>query len=147
METLCQIMQTISINHKRMLNSMVEEYGLTYAQYMVLKYIEEKTQTLAQNIIVALDSDKATISGIIRRLSARDWIETYVDQEDKRKRNIRLSKHGRQRLSHIHSLTDSCESLMLNSFKEDDVLKLKTFLRELIQNQNHYLSNKGGTHA
>lgn len=147
METLCKIMQKISTNHKRILNSMVEDYGLTYAQYMVLKYIEENEQTLAQNIILALDSDKATISGILSRLSDREWIETTIDNEDRRKRNITLSGSGKKKLSKIHSLTDSCESLMLHSFSSTDVKKLKTFLLELTENQHQFLNDKGASHA
>lgn len=147
METLCAIMQKVSTNHKRILNSLVEDYGLTYAQYLVLRFIESNESTLAQNIIIALDSDKATISGIVNRLYARGWISKSTDPEDKRKKIISLSQEGIKKLSAIHHLTDSCESLMLHSFSPKDSKKLKALLHELISNQDQFLLEKGVSHA
>lgn len=147
MDTLCKMMQRISTNHKRILNSMVENYGLTYAQYLVLRHIEETQTTLAQDIIIALDSDKATISGIISRLFNKGWIEKYSDLEDKRKINIALSDSGKKKLAKIHHLKESCESVLLHSFNPKDSIKIKLFLAELIQNQDRYLIERGVSHA
>jgi len=78
---------------------MLEPYGLTYPQYLVLHTVFEKGQILAQELIVLLDSDKATLSGIIRRLHERDWLIKEEDPKDKRKQILSLSFEGRDKIN------------------------------------------------
>ena len=136
---LCQNLQKITQNYKRIMNIMLEPYGITYPQYLVLANVFEKGEVLANELINLLDSDKATLSGIIKRLYERDWILKGEDPSDKRKQILTLSFEGRDKMHAIGSLEDECEKMLSHSFPLKDQHQLQQYLKELIQNQDQYL--------
>lgn len=137
---LCQLLQKLTQNHKRIMNTMLERYDITYPQYLVLITILEKKEVLANEIIGYLDSDKATLSGIIKRLHQRQWILKNIDANDRRKQVLTLSNEGYEKMQAIGSLESDCEAMLSHSFVLKDQKKMEQYLQELIQNQNQYLS-------
>lgn len=137
---LCQLLQKLTQNHKRIMNTMLERYDITYPQYLVLITILEKKEVLANEIIGYLDSDKATLSGIIKRLYERQWILKSIDANDRRKQVLTLSSEGYEKMQVIGSLESDCEATLSHSFMLKDQKKLEQYLQELILNQNQYLS-------
>jgi MarR family transcriptional regulator, organic hydroperoxide resistance regulator len=137
---LCQLLQKLTQNHKRIMNTMLEKYDITYPQYLVLITILEKKEVLANEIIGYLDSDKATLSGIIKRLHEREWILKSIDPNDRRKQVLTLSHQGYEKMEAIGSLESDCEAMLSHSFVIKDQKKMGQYLQELIQNQNQYLN-------
>lgn len=137
---LCQLLQKLTQNHKRIMNTMLERYDITYPQYLVLITILEKKEVLANEIIGYLDSDKATLSGIIKRLHQRQWILKSIDANDRRKQVLTLSSEGYEKMQAIGSLESDCEAMLSHSFVLKEQKKMEQYLQELIQNQNQYLS-------
>ena len=137
---LCQLLQKLTQNHKRIMNTMLEKYDITYPQYLVLMTILEKKEVLANEMIGYLDSDKATLSGIIKRLHERQWILKSIDPNDRRKQVLTLSPQGYEKMEAIGSLESDCEAMLSHSFVIKDQKKMGQYLQELIQNQIQYLS-------
>lgn len=137
---LCQLLQKLTQNHKRIMNTMLEKYDITYPQYLVLMTILEKKEVLANEMIGYLDSDKATLSGIIKRLHERQWILKSIDPNDRRKQVLTLTHQGYEKMEAIGSLESDCEAMLSHSFVIKDQKKIGQYLQELIQNQNLYLS-------
>jgi DNA-binding MarR family transcriptional regulator len=119
---------------------MLEKYDITYPQYLVLMTILEKKEVLANEMIGYLDSDKATLSGIIKRLHERQWILKSIDPNDRRKQVLTLSPQGYEKMEAIGSLESDCEAMLSHSFVIKDQKKMGQYLQELIQNQIQYLS-------
>lgn len=142
MHELCNSLQKISLNHKRIMNRMLERYDLTYAQYLALKEIEQAPGILAQSLIVLLDSDKATLSGIIRRLAGAGWIQKETDASDRRKQHLYLTEKASEQLSTIHGLENHCEQILLHSLSPRDQKNFSHIIQELIENQQAYLSEE-----
>lgn len=140
MHELCNSLQKISLNHKRIMNRMLERYDVTYAQYLALKEIEQAPGILAQSLIVLLDSDKATLSGIIRRLTDAGWIQREKDTTDRRKQHLYLSDKAKEQLATIHDLESNCEQILLHSLSPRDQKHFTHIIDELIDNQQAYLS-------
>jgi DNA-binding MarR family transcriptional regulator len=137
---LCQLLQKLTQNHKRIMNTMLESYDITYPQYLVLITILEKKEVLANEIIGYLDSDKATLSGIIKRLHERQWILKSIDANDRRKQVLTLTNEGYEKMQAIGSLESDCEAMLSHSIVLKDQKKMEQYLQELIQNQNQYLT-------
>ena len=137
---LCQLLQKLTQNHKRIMNTMLESYDITYPQYLVLITILEKKEVLANEIIGYLDSDKATLSGIIKRLHERQWILKSIDPNDRRKQVLTLTSEGYEKMQAIGSLESDCEAMLSHSIVLKDQKKMEQYLQELIQNQNQYLT-------
>lgn len=140
MHELCNSLQKISLNHKRIMNRMLEKYGLTYAQYLALKEIENAPGILAQSLIVLLDSDKATVSGIVRRLLNAGWLIKELDSADRRKQHLSLTDKAASQLSQIHALESQCEDILLHSLSPRDQKHFTHIINELIDNQHTYLT-------
>lgn len=140
MHELCNSLQKISLNHKRIMNRMLERYDVTYAQYLALKEIEQAPGILAQSLIVLLDSDKATLSGIIRRLTEAEWIRKEKDADDRRKQHLYLTEKAKTQLATIHDLEFNCEQILLHTLSPRDQKHFTHIIEELIDNQQEYLS-------
>lgn len=140
MHELCNSLQKISLNHKRIMNRMLERYNVTYAQYLALKEIEQTPGILAQALIVRLDSDKATLSGVIRRLTDAGWIEREKDSTDRRKQHLHLSEKAKEQLATIHTLETHCEQILLHSLSPREQKHFTHIIEEIIDNQQAYLS-------
>jgi len=139
---LCQMIQQVTQNHKRIMNRMLETYGITYPQYLVLRSVFEQNEVLASDLITVLDSDKATLSGIIKRLFERGWLLKSVDANDKRKQILTLTYEGRDKMHAIGSLEDECEKMLSHSLNLNEQRNLEKLLNELIKNQSQYLEKR-----
>lgn len=139
---LCSQLQKISLNHKRIMNQMLFKYGLTYAQYLALKEIESHPGVLAQNLIVLLDSDKATLSGIIKRLETANWLTKELDEDDRRKQHLFLTEKSTTHLASIQVMESRCEEILLHSLPPHNQTKLTAILNEIIDNQTTYLDKE-----
>ena len=142
MHELCNSLQKISLNHKRIMNRMLDPYELTYAQYLALKEIEQNPGILAQALIPLLDSDKATLSGILRRLFQAGWIEKEKDTTDRRKQHLKLTAKAVDKLSTIHDLESHCETILLHTLSPRDQKHFTHIIKELVDNQQTYLSEE-----
>ncbi len=78
---------------KSKFNDIVNKYDLTFTQWQVLKAINmsEKKELNINEIIFELDSDKATISQVIKNLEKKGMVNIKQDDLDKRKKNISLT--------------------------------------------------------
>jgi DNA-binding MarR family transcriptional regulator len=138
----CHQLQSLTQNHKRIMNQMLERYDITYPQYLVLFSIMEKNEVLANELISLLNSDKATLSGVIRRLHERGWLDKRIDLKDRRKQFLTLTKEGLEKMHAIGSLEAECEKMLSHSFTLKDQKRMQQFFQELIENQNKYLLEK-----
>ncbi len=83
----------ICLDIKSKFNDIVNEYDLTFTQWQVLKAINmsEEKELNINEIIFELNSDKATISQVIKNLEKKEMVNIKQDELDKRKKNISLT--------------------------------------------------------
>lgn len=94
--------------------SSLQNTGLSFAKYRVLlgllfsEEIEGRPELNPSEISARQGTSRNTISGLIRTLEDEGLVERRLDQNDRRKFNIRLSATGRelvQRHAHRHMST------------------------------------------
>jgi len=106
-------------------------YGLTPIQHLILEALWLKDGQSAGDIGKKLVLDGATLSGVLDRLAAGDWITKEPDPDDKRILRIFLAskcKHLRPRLSEERNRAN--EEIMHKLTLEEKVL-LKRLLRDV----------------
>lgn len=97
MEQLRQVWRTLYVIGE----NSIDASGLSYAQYRILLslfYAEElhgRSQLNPSEISDAQGTSRNTISGLIRALENEGLVERQLDEQDRRKFNIRLSQRGR----------------------------------------------------
>ena len=138
-KNLCDCLQTTAHQHKRIMNNMLEPFGLTYAQYLVLKKLQAEEGLSAKSLLSELDTDKATLSGIISRLEKADWLRREKDAEDRRLMHIFLTDNARMKLPEIVTMESNCEDVLLFNFKNREIKNFKELFKKLIEAQEEAL--------
>ncbi len=138
---LCDLLQTTANLHKRIMNAMLARYNLTYAQYLVLKQLDAKEGLSAKVLLEELDTDKATLSGIVSRLEKYGWVTRQVDTKDRRLMHIYLTDFTRERLPEVIAKERSCEDDILSHFKNREAKNFKELFVRLIENQQEALTH------
>ena len=120
---------------QRRLRTLLEPFGLTHAQFMVLASIEKiaaKQETSSQAAVSRFcDMDENMVSQVIKTLELAGRIHRTCSVEDKRARNLELSAAGL-------ALLDSVRQILypaMDSFFEclgDEKQAFNSMLRQLL---------------
>jgi DNA-binding MarR family transcriptional regulator len=124
---LAKAYQKAHANFKRRLVS----YGLTPIQHLILEALWQEDGQSAGDIGKKLVLDGATLSGVLERLTAGDWIKKEPDPADKRIIRIFLTdkcKSLRPKLAEERNQAN--EEIMQKLSLEEKVL-LKRLLRDV----------------
>lgn len=90
---LAHIMQ-VELEHR------LSEYGVTTSQWAVLALLWRKEGLSQIEIQQALSLEKATVAGLIQRMSRSDLVYKEADEHDKRIHRVFLTAKGRS-LEHL----------------------------------------------
>jgi DNA-binding MarR family transcriptional regulator len=106
----------------------LEQMNITYAQLMVLRVIDNEPGITAKEILMQMDTDKATLSGVISRLERDNYIYRVQNDKDGRVRNIYVSEGSEQLCRDVSIIEQACMKDLVQGVSEDDI---ENFLRTL----------------
>lgn len=132
---ICQIMNKGALLHKRLMTKILERFDLTYAQYQVLKIIKQHNGLTAKEILIYLDTDKATLSGILSRLEKNQLIERKANEEDRRLMHIHLKEKSLSICDEVTQIENACEADLLKGLKTKEVRYFFDVFNHIIGNQ------------
>ncbi len=98
--SLRRIMRAIDLHSKH----LVEEYGLTGPQLIVLKELTRHPELSVGKLAEAVSLSQATVTGIIARLKKRHLVVTGQDQSDRRRVLVEATQLGKDTLRGAPSL-------------------------------------------
>lgn len=107
------------------------DYGLTPIQHLILEVLWDKDGLSASTISDRLKLDQATLSGVLERMVAGDWIIKQPDPEDKRTSRIRLSKKGISLKANLTNERDRANQECLQGLTVEERVLLKRLLRDI----------------
>lgn len=119
---------------RHQLNMTLEKGGITSAQWAVLAQmgLAESPLTSAQ-IADMVGMDRATISGVVKRLEAKELVHIQTSSEDRRARTLTLTDSGEQMFKHCQRIADlqiSEFSTPLNAEEQEALVQLLMKLEE-----------------
>lgn len=119
---------------RHQLNMTLEKEGITSAQWAVLAQmgLAESPLTSAQ-IADMVGMDRATISGVVKRLEAKELVHIQTSSEDRRARALTLTDSGEQMFKHCQRIADlqiSEFSTPLNAEEQEALVQLLMKLEE-----------------
>ncbi len=123
----------ICLDIKSKFNNIVSEYDLTFSQWQVLKVINssKKRQLTINEIIFSLNSDKATISQIIKNLEKKEMIVISKDYIDKRKKNISLSDKMKKKCFKLKEIEEEFLSDVFKELNKNEIKELNLILNKI----------------
>ncbi|MFP4286993.1 MAG: MarR family winged helix-turn-helix transcriptional regulator [Candidatus Izemoplasmataceae bacterium] len=132
---ICQLINKGALLHKRLMTKILEKFNLTYAQYQVLKIIKQYNGLTAKEILIYLDTDKATLSGVLSRLEKSELIERIANKEDKRLMHIFLKERSVEICDHVTMIENQCEHDLLKGLKTKEIRYFFDVFNHIINNQ------------
>ena len=110
----------------------MSELALTPPQFSALAKIREQQEVSQNKLGRLIDTDPATMQGIVKRLVDRGYIERLPDKDHKRKINLRLSKDGQQLVDAATRIAADVSLETLSALNADEKSQLTRLLAKLV---------------
>ncbi|NOY67996.1 MAG: MarR family transcriptional regulator [Deltaproteobacteria bacterium] len=110
----------------------LKPYGLTNYQHLILEGLWYQEGQTAAELGKLLVLDKATLSGVLERLSNADWIVKRPDPEDRRITRLYPSEKANSLKDELIELRKQANENLLSGFTLEEQLLFKRFLWDLI---------------
>lgn len=98
---------------------LLDQLGLTYAQYITLLYLWEHEKATVGELCSALSLDTGTVSPLLKRLEAAKLVERKRLPSDERTVEVTLTKKGRQLEERALTIPEHIASCLLSSDKDE----------------------------
>jgi DNA-binding MarR family transcriptional regulator len=132
---ICYKLNKSSMLYKRLMSKHLESMNITYAQLMVLRVIDNEPGITAKEILMQMDTDKATLSGVISRLERDNYIYRVRNKKDGRVQNIFVSEGSKTLCSEVNVIETQCIQSLIEGISEEDVENFLRVLDLFIANQ------------
>ena len=106
-------------------------YGLTPIQHLILEALWLEDGISQKDIGMRLVLDRATLSGVVDRMSSGGWITKEQDPEDKRTLRICLTDKGRDLKPRLSSERNQANEELLSGLNLEEKVLLKRLLKDV----------------
>ena len=106
-------------------------YGLTPIQHLILEALWQEDGQSAGDIGKKLVLDGATLSGVLERLCAGDWITREPDPDDKRILRIFLTNKGKTLGPRLSEERNQANEEIMHKLSLEEKVLLKRLLRDV----------------
>lgn len=132
---LCFPLYVASKEVIRKYKPILDQFDLTYTQYIAMMVIWEEQQIKVTELGNRLYLDTGTISPLIRKLKDKQYITITRDINDERVQIINLTEQGAKlREQAVHIPNEMMKSKCINLSKEE-AIELKRLLEKVINNE------------
>ena len=116
------------------LDAELEQFGLTGAQYGVLKNLVDATAATAADLSRILHYDTGSMTRMLDRLEEKSLLRRERGKEDRRVVYLRLTSTGRAVLPKLRAAAARVLSRQLAGFAAAEIDALKKYLSRMIEN-------------
>ena len=113
-------------------NRRLRPYGLTNMQHLVLEGLWYQPGMTATELSKLLILDKATLSGVLDRMTETGWIVKSPDPEDRRVQRIYPSEEADRLQPELIEKRKEANQEILEMFSPEERVLFKRFLRDMI---------------
>ncbi|MGL4373475.1 MAG: MarR family winged helix-turn-helix transcriptional regulator [Turicibacter sp.] len=132
-DQMCFSLYAASREVIRLYKPILDEFGLTYTQYMAMIVLWEEDKITVKKMGQRLHLDSGTLTPLLKKLEKMDLITRYRDEQDNRIVFAQLTSSGRDLQSKMRTVPKQIACQVKISMSEAQVLKkqldelLKTF--------------------
>lgn len=126
---------------KTTFNKRLERLNITVNQWLVIKEIKTQRGYNAKDLVSALNTDKATISQLLKLLEKKGLIERKTDSIDRRAKVVKLTDEGSKIYSKAQKIENDLNNELASLLGNNDVDCLFEALDEIIalsQNEDKF---------
>ena len=121
---------------KQNFNQELERVGLTFSQMRVLRFIEDnpKMKITQKDISNELDIQHSTTIGLLKRMQEKGLVRVVVDEDNRRCRNIFLTKKAEDIRYEMERGREIMESRVVKTFTDEEKETFYRLLNKAIDN-------------
>lgn len=108
---------------KREFNQQLEQYELTFNQWLILKELNLNGSLSAQELTGNLNSDKATMSQCLKALETKGFIARESNPLDKRSKLIVIQSEARVHCEQIKIIEQEFKQRLNGEYNEDNLFQ------------------------
>ena len=112
-----------------LLDSLMQPYGLTRAQTYVLAHVMTQDGLTQTELANRMELGTVTLSGLIDRMEAKEWLKREPDPEDRRAKRIWLQPKGKAVRKTINKQANELNRISLKGLSEDKIDDLVEMLK------------------
>jgi len=139
---MCYKLNKSSMLYKRLMSKHLERLNITYSQLMVLRVVSQEPGITAKEILLQMDTDKATLSGVLFRLEKRNYIKRVVNATDNRIKNIYNSEGSEALCNEVSVIEKACISDLIDGISVAEAENFLSILDRFIENQVNKIEEK-----
>jgi len=125
-------MCSVFIELRRAFVKKLSALGLSFQQWNVLKTIKHYNVPIsAKSLVEALNSDKATISGVVRRLVISGFLTEQKNPEDKRETLLFLSGNSASMCDMVMELETEFNNHIFSNLEENELEQLDILMKKI----------------
>lgn len=128
---ICFQLGRLSRKITREYRDKISEFNLTHSQFFMLMAIIQFQGMLPSQLAEKIDSDRATVTGLIDRLERDGWVERAPVPEDRRTLSIHLSPKAKHHQETFLSIFAEINGHFLSRFTKEEWNQLQSLLLKL----------------
>jgi DNA-binding MarR family transcriptional regulator len=132
---MCYKLNRSSMLYKRLMSKHLDRLNITYSQLMVLRVANQEPGITAKEILMQMDTDKATLSGVLARLERDNYIYRVKNEKDKRIQNIFVSEGSEKLCTEVSIIEKACISDLIKGISDEEAESFLAILDRFIENQ------------
>ena len=118
---------------KRLFDKRMSTLDLTRSQWWVLNFLYFNEGINQSDFAVLLDIEKAPLSRLLYRMEKKGWIERRSDKNDKRIKNLFLSKKIKPLIVDMRDMANSTRQQALSGLSEKEQIMFRENLKKIKQ--------------
>ena len=118
---------------KRLFDKRMSTLDLTRSQWWVLNFLYFNEGINQSDFAVLLDIEKAPLSRLLYRMEKKGWIERRSDKNDKRIKNLFLSKKIKPLIVDMRDMANFTRQQALSGLSEKEQITLRENLKKIKQ--------------
>lgn len=116
----------------RKYNSMLQEYDLTYTQFLVMLYFWEQKESNLKEIGKIMILDSSTLTPLLKKLEKKGYLTRKKSKDDERNLVIKLTKKGIDLREKLIDLPEKFFSLL--NLTDEELNQLQNILYKILSN-------------
>ncbi|MDO6681874.1 MULTISPECIES: homoprotocatechuate degradation operon regulator HpaR [unclassified Oceanobacter] len=112
---------------------VLQEIGLTEQQWRVIRALNEHHELESKQLAELCCILSPSLTGIINRLEAQDYLKRRKSTEDQRRVLISLSEKAKIMFANVSPRLEGCYETMTNQLSPEKMQQLKELLDEIIK--------------
>lgn len=129
------LIKNINDRLKAKADADLKRYNITLAQSRIFAFLNGKGgQATQKEIEIFLEVSHPTVVGIVSRMERNGYVISYIDENDRRNKIVRLTKQAEALRMDMERSMIANEQKILTSFSNEDIKRLREMLLRIYKN-------------